>query len=591
MDYEGKPAVDYEINLSLSGKRLNITLRLIREFEPVKVMSVKLPVATVPSHQPGAKMAFPIRSGRLIDLTKAAPMQHVHKVGWFEPAPMGMVYHNQMLALLSLNSLDDQIISKVSEMPNYGTISVEFVRRPRADKPELTFLIQQDSTCSVTILESRNDKPVNWTDGAIAYRDSIPRNIKPMYAGAFIYKIMLDEPDAPDWTTLDDALDLIKRVKRLTGGARQIVYLVGWQHTGHDTGYPDTSVFNKRVGSVDEFKKLVEQAKLENAIVSVHDNFHDAYTNSPAWDAGIIARSSDGELAKGGVWYGGQAYVISPSGYLAGAQARARKTVDMLGIERTVHLDVFSDDPDRIDFNPKSQAGRQKNISAKLAVISTFNQRGIDVTSEVLTSPFVGRISHFWVVENRPGGYWTAEEPIPLVPMMFHGKVTAGGSSHTGQDILSLLLEGWTFSDDFSKSTEDQEIMDKYYLVTLPWTSLASREMSDYEKKGSVERITYNEKTYVEIDRVENTYKIVRDGLTIAADYSTMIPMPDGTIVAYSRNGGKIKIDLPESWTDKDKLKVMQLVASATSSYRFKDGVLTLTTAPRVPYRISYGQK
>lgn len=590
IDYDGKPAADYQIMLSLYNDRLTITTRLLRETLPVRVLSIKLPVTTVMADEPGAKMAFPLRSGRLVDVKEANPGRFVHKVDWFNPAPMAMVYNRTMLALVSLSSLDDQMISQVGGSPKNGSISIEFVRRPHADKPELSFQVQQDSTCTITIL-TNHGKPIDWTAGALEYGKSIPRQVNAMYAGAVIYKIMLDEPNAPTWTTLDDALDIIKHINRLTGGARQIVYLVGWQHNGHDTGYPDTAVFNERVGSVERFKKLIQEAKQLNAIVSVHDNYHDAYAKSPSWDDNIIARNSDGELAKGGIWNGGQAFIISPTAYLQKAQERARKTISMLGIEKTIHLDVLTDDPDRIDYNPASPAGRQKNVSAKLALISTFNQQGVDVTSEILTSPFVGRMSHFWLVENRPFTYYSAEESIPLVPMIFHGKVTAGGGNHSGEDMLNLLLHGWTFSADFSSTTKDQEILDDYYLVTLPWSSLATLEISGYDKNGSVERVNYAKGTYVEIDRSKGSYTVVKDGVTIAANYSTNVTMPDGTIMFYSRDGGKFKIDVPASWTDRTKLKVLQLVQSDTSNYSFVNGKLTVNAAPRVPFKISYGQK
>ncbi len=44
---------------------------------------------------------------------------------------------------------------------------------------------------------------------------------------------------------------------------------------------------------------------------SYHDNFDDAYRDSPRWDESLIARDSQGGLQQGGVWAGGQSYIIA----------------------------------------------------------------------------------------------------------------------------------------------------------------------------------------------------------------------------------------------------------------------------------------
>jgi len=112
-------------------------------------------------------------------------------------------------------------------------------------------------------------------------RDDVKPNLSKLYVGTLVYKVLLDVIGGSQVTTYADVLDLIRRVKRLTGGARQIVYLIGWQHSGHDTGYPDVFTANPRVGTFDEFKKLRKAALRENAIVSLHDNYHDTYEDSP----------------------------------------------------------------------------------------------------------------------------------------------------------------------------------------------------------------------------------------------------------------------------------------------------------------------
>lgn len=589
--WKGKPTVDFELIFSVAGNKLSVTTRLLREMGTVRISSIKLPLVTVYSEQRGAKLALPTNLGRLFDIAKAEQEIHFIKADKSNIAAIGMAYYDKMLGLVTISSLDDQIISTIGGRPKYGGLSAEFVRRPRADKTDLSFLVQSDSTCTVTIIEPRDDTPVDWTAGAAAVRDTVPRNINSMYTGSFMYKIMLDRPGSPTWTTFNEALDLVRRVKRLTNGAAQIAYLEGWQRDGRDIGYPDTGALNERVGILDQLRTLIRRAKQENATISVRDNYADAYKDGASWNPGIIALDSSGEMVEGDPGGLGQAYTISPGKYIKTASDRAKRTVQLLGIEKTIHLDTLTDDPDVIDYNPASPTGRQKNAAAKLSIISEFERMGLNVTSDTLTAPFVTEISHFWNAEHNPAVRTQAESHIPLIPMVYHGKVTVGGNISADDDMLDILLFGWTFSEEFTKNTSDERIMDLYYLVTLPWSGLASREISGYKKDGSVERITYNVNTYVEVDKSKKTYKIVRDGTTIASDFSTMIPIPDGRIAVYSRKGGKITVELPESWNESKKIAVAHVGDAEKSSYRVKDGKLTLIAMPRTPYWISYKGK
>jgi hypothetical protein len=147
-------------------------------------------------------------------------------------------------------------------------------------------------------------------------------------------------------------------------------------------------------------------------------------------------------------------------------------------------------------------------------------------------------MSHFWRAEMRRVACWSAEERIPLVPMIFHGKVTAGGTAATDDDMLDLIECGWTFSADLDKGTTDRHIMDLYYLVTVPWSILAKREITGFEKNGPVERVWYDRDTYVQVDRERQSHDIVVDGVTIARDFSTNARLPDGRTVSYSRCAG-----------------------------------------------------
>ncbi|HTQ11305.1 MAG TPA: endo-alpha-N-acetylgalactosaminidase family protein [Fimbriimonadaceae bacterium] len=542
---EGAAAAKLGLRFDLEDDGLAISSEILSEAEPFEVASVYLPLFQV-GEEPGTFLVLPTRSGRLIGLSCAKPERAVHKVNWFEPAPVAIAGHKRMLGVLTLDTVDCQFIHEVADEPRIGTITVELLHRHRCERPEISFLAQRIASCKVRFVAGDD---LDWTAGAAVVRDTIPENLSDLYTNSLVYKVLLQHAGAKEVMTYADVLSLIRRVEKLTGGIRQIVYLVGWQHSGHDTGYPDVYTANPRVGTFEEFRALKEAAKSENAIVSLHDNYHDEYMDSPGWDPAIACVDPDGELRKGGIWGGGQAYEIGPSKYALRCLPRAEWTVKTLDLEVTTHLDVLSDKPDMVDFDPAGPASREQNAVAKRAIVETFRRMGVDVTSEVLTSPFAPFMHHFWHVERRPVEGWGPDERVPLVPFLYHGKVTAGGDASTDAGKLDQIEYGWTFSTDWSASTPDSEIAELFYLVWIPWSLLCRREIVGFVRDGDWEKVVFAGESaspsYTSVNRRTSSYEVVVDGLPVARNFATFAPIGDGEWVVYSRSGGEIRIPIP----------------------------------------------
>lgn len=583
--WEDQEAVNFDLTFSVRNNVLQVKSQLIRELGNFAITSIKMPLVAVYASQPGAKLALTTHSGRLVDIAKTEPMTHLHKVDWFEITPHEMAYDEDILGMVSLQSIDNNIISEITDGPEKaGKLLVEFNHRHKAINPELLFLAQDETTCTVTIIGKTGSEPVDWTLGAAVVRNSVTENIKDLYTNSFTYKLLLDVPRGTTYTTFTEAFDFIKRVNRLTGGVRQIAYLIGWQHEGHDTGYPDVFTINKKLGGIEDLHDLIKKGEDCNAIISFHDNYHDTYEDSPSWDPSIVATESDGSLAKGGIWSYHQAYVIGAAKYAEEAAERVERTVEMYSLKTSVHLDVLTDNPDRIDFDPYLPASREDNCYGKIAIISAWNRLGIDVTSEILTFPFVERMSHFWAVECRPKPIWTSEERIPLVPMIYHGKVTVGGHYNSDIELLELLINGWTYSTDFQKESTDEFIMNPFYLINLPWSILAKREITGYKKNGCVEHVIYGPDTYIEIDRDKVSYEVVVDGVQIAKDFSTFASLPDGRIAVYSRDGANISVTLPQGC---DNPSIETIEGARVPEFTVNGRKLEFVAEAKTPYWVS----
>jgi hypothetical protein len=215
----------------------------------------------------------------------------------------------------------------------------------------------------------------------------------------------------------EQVLERIRRVSHLTRGIPHVTYLIGWQHDGHDSKYPDWSTVNprlKRPGDASARESLIwlmREARKFNTTVSLHVNLVDAYRNSPLWDEyvakGVIVRNP----ATGAIyeppkrlWGGERAYWIDHAReWEAGlTQRRIDGLLDLLPIAEagTIHIDAFYI-PDHTDLDAQKVTMRK--------IFRYWRDRGVDVTSESMFSGrqgegFIGLQPMAYVVNMKAWG-------------------------------------------------------------------------------------------------------------------------------------------------------------------------------------------
>ena len=64
----------------------------------------------------------------------------------------------------------------------------------------------------------------------------------------------------------------------------RVMYLLGWQYTGHDSGYPSIDSVNHELGGYNELVNLISEARKYNVNVTFYDNYDDSYPTHPSWD-------------------------------------------------------------------------------------------------------------------------------------------------------------------------------------------------------------------------------------------------------------------------------------------------------------------
>jgi len=599
-------ATEFDLIFRLTDNIVSVRFDNVVEKKDFHLVSVSMPnLITAKDEGNDAKLVIPSDCGRLVDIATASRKSTKFKLDWGNTLLAESVYTDKVMGILRSSSLENRMVNRVYEYEDaqYGSVSLDFVCRltdyeafgyriPARD-PQYHLIVQESSEASISLIgDYDGNGEISWMDAARYIRDGINASINPLYADKLIYKIYLDDPNLKDPSTFDDALELIKKIAYLTDSAPQVVYLVGWQYNGHDTGYPAIDKVNERIGGYKGLIRLVQEAKKFNAIVSFHDNYDDAYMHSPEWDTEIISRDTEGHLMKGGVWAGGQSYIISSYRYAKKrGLERVRDTLRKYPIGVSYHIDVLSAIPRRYDFNPESSAAAEKNLDGKLMIVKEFNKHGVDVTSEGFCDPFVGYISHFWHLICRDEVYYGNEEQIPFIPFIYHSKASYGGIVSSRLDMMKALLYGATFSYDFDKSTDLHYITDLYYLVTLPWTKLYGKNMMSYSKKGTVERVTYEDRCYVEVNLKTRRYVVTVNGEVISKDFTCFVPVKNDLHLGYSKDGGMFKYPVPAHWKKGQGIHVLKLSASGETeevSFQSDKGLLRFLAEPGTPYKIVY---
>lgn len=440
----------------------------------------------------------------------------------------------------------------------------------------------------------------SWEAFAKLLRSRLPEGKMSLYDNTLFYKISVDktlEADENRPETCSTPLrfpqvrQIIEKIYHITGGMRQVVYLVGWQRKGHDTEYPfpHRYGFTPKLGSFAEWEECRAFAKEHNAILSFHDNFDDAYVPEET-APGLIATDRRGRLCKGWLWAGGMSYILSPKAYnLSGEMAaRVEETLRRFGIEFSYHLDVLTSEARRYDFSPACPSCALENVGYKKKIVGEFERYGVDVTSEDLTLPFIGVIEYALHTRYHFGErLFPTEKVIPLTTMLFHGRVRYGMGAVGKRERLYAAAYGATCGLDCVGASLGRDQIDCLYLHDMPMQLLARREVLTCREEGERLTVFYEGDSAVEADFGSGSFRIIADGRTVTEDGLTILPAFDGSgdTLVYSDRDRTVGLPCSEKAVTVSSLGFEGVIGCGEALPQ--EGMLTLQLTGGVPVRVS----
>lgn len=448
-------------------------------------------------------------------------------------------------------------------------------------------------------------KENDWKMAAEIIKETFIGNYPHIYENTLMYKIMLDasgqyEEDNPSrWvfakiTTLKDVKKMIMNMYHLSQGMHQVVYLIGWQSGGHDLSYPYPYKFpfNPNCGTIEEFNALREELKEYNVELSLHDNFDDAYLSKKyQLNPEIISHDEKGNPWKGWMWAGGMSYIVDPKAYVLSGEMveRVEYVTKDYGIENTYHLDVLTSEMRRYNFNDKYLTCANEGIDYKIKMIEAFNKKGIDITSETLSMPFVGKIGYAQNTRyNTSNVLFFGEEVAPLTTIAFHGITPyKTGSNGSKESIFKTIAFGASCCIEVECETSEVLNARNLYLSSIPMSKLAYMRVVDAKSENGIWEIEYeNGKVYADFN--SKNYRIELDGKIVSENYTSFISLKDNEYIYFSMKGGEVKLELPEDW---EKALVSEIGENGIKSefVILKDKAFVLNAKPDVPYKLTKG--
>ena len=354
------------------------------------------------------------------------------------------------------------------------------------------------------------------------------------YHQSLVYKIICDIPEDGDkiYNNFEDVLRSIRGIHNITGGIKQIVYLVGWQFDGHDSKYPAWSEVNHRLKRAEDpdaltsFLWLANEAKKYNACVSVHINMSDAYMNSPLWEEylknDLIVKNQDGSLSKSEFRWGGQQcyWVDKIKEWNTGfAQKRIDNILKLLPFIKengTVHIDAFG-------ITGKDD----KLLKAVNGILDYWKKNGVDVTTEYFDFNLAGKIPMVYCLNL------TEESRLKYSPAVICG----GGSGNTMRNMNErkpyagwatlpeagcLFEEAWGVSTYIESLTSQNDgllkgVVGKLCSETLQWYLLNRHvAISNYQDTANY-HVTFSDGVESNV-RKWDRYLTIRQGDRLLVD-------------------------------------------------------------------------
>jgi hypothetical protein len=606
--YGKQVAAEFSLVYRVLGNGVNVSLQTVSEQPNFQLIELALPslVSLRENDDALAWFAQGREGGSYVKLAKAIAYTFPNEDYFGKistQVPVGMVGTSDIGCVMEVQAYMDGTLTQIagsagSRIATLGTVQTYRVHGGRcynmnnggpsvcgnAGTPNL--LVEQMPSTQLDFFGCAGEKQP-WVDGAKIVRSRAPSIPTQYFSDKLLYIVsgkIKTEPTPR--TTFAQSHELVHDVAKLTDGAPQVVFLGGWAYDGQDTGFPSEDKVNASLGTYDDLRKLMTDAQEWNANVSLNVNYDDAYKSSPIFDPAFIARRPDGKIWASRAWDGETSYIVGMAKFMEGGwgDKRIEYTVEHYKIHDAMLIDAMSWFAIRNDWDPNHPASGYVNlVKGKLPLIAKARQLGVNVTSELMRYPMLGKLALTMNgPEERPCPF--GGEAVPMAAVIYRGSAIWGNSGDGTYDAAKNLLWNTRPSNWFRADSDRTTIAELYFLVTVPFSKLHQLEVQSYLSDGPKHVLMLANGSSIERDTSKGSYVAVFEGVEIARDDATFCPLDEGRIAFYSRNARQLRYPMPKGWSSHEiTARSMHLSGKAEFAVAIVDGFVVVEAPAKVP--------
>ncbi len=260
----------------------------------------------------------------------------------------------------------------------------------------------------------------------------------PSIVSAATIHIHLAEKRRKERMTGDGELQVKTRLDEISAMARQmqgagldnaILIFVGWNCEGQDGLYPTRFPVESDIGGADAMSQALESVKSLGFQVGALDNYTDMYRRSPAFNRNYSARQLGGQPWRGGVWAGGQSYIVCPRETNDRYVQRDMRRLSDLGVQGLFFLDHCPGPGvlrcyDEEHPLTRSEYAQQivRVIEAAQTVFGLCRVSGLSMSIALKADSCLCPVAIPPSIDHLERE-WFAGEPVPFLPIALHGLV------------------------------------------------------------------------------------------------------------------------------------------------------------------------
>jgi hypothetical protein len=174
--------------------------------------------------------------------------------------------------------------------------------------------------------------------------------------------------------TFDELARIAEHWRHDLGLERAHLVVAGWGRAGYDRELPDVFPAAAECGGDEGLRELCDRARALGYVVTLHENYHDVYEDSPSYSPALLRVDASGEPYHGAVWTGGHALRVCPTVQLGFAQRNLTRIAERYRPDG-VFLDTTLTLPLEPCFHPRHPLSPLEDLGARRSLFALARAR------------------------------------------------------------------------------------------------------------------------------------------------------------------------------------------------------------------------